>query len=849
MREFSPLAIFLGIVIGIVFGAANAYIGLKVGMTVSASIPAAVISMGILRALLKRGTILENNMVQTIGSVGESLAAGMIFVIPALFIFAVAEHKPDMAPNFWEIAVWGGLGGLLGVLFMVPLRRMLIVKEHGKLPFPEGTACAEVLESGDRGGKAAKTVFAGLGVGALFELVRGLGFFRDVATQRLPLLRTAAGLDTSPALLGVGYILGIRVAGYMLGGAVLGWFVIIPAIAFFGASNPDVIFPAADRIAEMAPDDIWGKYVRYIGAGAVVFGGIISLLRSLGTIGGSVFHLFGGRGSSERTDRDIPTFVLLLLVIGLGAAMWYLPGVKIAGPDGPATVPLLHELFKHIPVIACVIGFGFFFVTVSSRLVGIVGSSSNPASGMTIATILGTALIIVALSQTMGLDATAQKVAIIAVGSLVCIAICIAGDTSQDLKTGYLVKATPWKQQIGELIGVLTATVALAGVIWLIKGQYGFSETVDTPNPVPAYQANLMKMVVQGVVDQQLPWNFIFIGMAAALIVEMLGLPALPFAVGLYLPLNLSMPIMAGGVIRWAIDRIHRGRKSSEAQDPGILASSGLVAGHGVMGVVLVGVTALIGWWWADPYFAEPKYYEPAKAWVAFDKTHDTWVHQDGDQPTAYFDDVTEDWVVGTPPVPETQPAAAGEGASHAVRPKGERVWPKHLMPWLSTRVGFLDMEYGLRQLQWEQALPEDPAEAAKIDPETVFRGKYAIDWFKLLPLGPFALMALWLFIVALRRPPEVSVSVAGAAPTPLGPAAHPDYTPPAEPAVPSGSPPAEPAPLGGRVAPDSGHSAGGHQTDPDGRTRRAASKRVAAATAGARCGKEINLLIRTDAG
>jgi putative OPT family oligopeptide transporter len=710
MREFTPLAIILGIIVGIVFGAANAYIGLKVGMTVSASIPAAVISMGILRGLLKRGTLLENNIVQTVGSVGESLAAGMIFVIPALFIFAFYADDPAtkdaMRPAFLEMAIWGALGGLLGVLFMIPLRKMLIVKEHEKLPYPEGTACAEVLESGDRGGAAARTVFAGLGVGALFELVRGLGFFREQAVQRLPVLRTDASLDTSPALLGVGYILGVRVAGFMLAGAVLGWFVIIPAIAFFGAGMTEPIFPAETPIADMTPDDLWNKYLRYIGAGAVVLGGLVSLFKSLGTVGGSLFHMFGGTGKVERTGRDLPTILLLLLLVGLAAAMWYLPDAGYLNP-----------LFKHIPVIACVIGFGFFFVTVSSRLVGIVGSSSNPASGMTIATILGTALIIVAVAGQLGLDPVAQKIAIISVGALVCIAVCIAGDTSQDLKTGFLVKATPWKQQVGELIGVLTATAAIAGVIWLIADRYNFVQTPETPNAVLAPQANLMKLLVEGVVDQRLPWNLIFIGIACALIVELLGIPSLPFAVGLYLPLYLSTPIMVGGVLRWFVDR--RRPAKSESQNPGILASSGLVAGHGVMGVALVGVAALIGWWWEDPRYEPPTFDEISQAWV--------------------YHDVT------TQPAPATSP---GED----VIPSGELVVPHHLFPWLAGRFDFLDPEYGLRTREYEAGS---------------FTGEYAVNWYKLLPVAPFALMTLWLLVVAFRRLDDAPPAPATAPPPP----------------------------------------------------------------------------------
>jgi len=585
MREFSPLAGILGIVIGLVFALANAYIGMKVGMTISASIPAAVISMGILRGILGRGTILENNIVQTIGSAGESLAAGMIFTVPALFIFAYLDRDPSLAPTLLQMTVWGAIGGLLGIVFMVPLRRMLIVREHGKLPFPEGVACAEVLESGQRGGASARTVFAGLGVAAVYEFFRGLGFWKDEATQRLPLIRSEISLATEPALLGVGYILGVRVAGYMLAGAVLGWFVIIPAIAFFGSSGNVVIPPASTPVADMSPGDMWNKYLRYVGAGAVVLGGLVSLVRSLGTIGGSLFHAFAGGATRERTDRDVPTPVLLLILVGLAATMWVLPQVQL----------------RSMVVIASVIAFGFFFVTVSSRLVGIVGSSSNPASGMTIATLIGTALVAV---YGLGMSGAAAKFAILAVGALVCSAVCIAGDISQDLKTGFLVKATPWKQQVGEIIGVLTSCGAIAGVIWLCNERYGFFQDTQHANALLAPQANLMKLLVQGIVDQQLPWPLILTGMAAALVVELLGIPSLPFAVGLYLPLSLSTPIMVGGVVRWLIDR--RANNEAQMQKPGILAASGLVAGQGLVGVLFVGAAAFIGWWKNDPKFTPP---------------------------------------------------------------------------------------------------------------------------------------------------------------------------------------------------------------------------------------------------
>lgn len=580
LREFTPLALLLGVTIGAVFGAANAFVGLQVGMTISASIPAAVISMGVLRGILKRGTLLENNMVQTVGSAGESLAAGMIFTIPALFIFG-------FEPAYLEMIIWGGIGGLMGVLFMIPLRRALIVKEHGKLVYPEGVACAEVLESGQRGGASAKTVFLGLGIGAVYELFHGLGFWQKAAFVKIEQIRTAASLGASPALLGVGYILGPRVAGYMLGGAVLGWFVIIPAIGLFGADAAQPIPPARTLISAMEPDDMWEQYLRYVGAGAVVLGGLVSLLKSTPTIVSSVWQalmaVFGRKRGTERTQRDLPFPLLILGLVGLALLMWYVPQVRVS----------------HVGAIAVLV-FGFFFVTVSSRLVGIVGSSSNPVSGMTIAALLGTTLIFTYL---LGETGDSAKFSAISVGALVCIALCIAGDCSQDLKTGFLVKATPWKQQIGEMIGVLSATVALAGVILLLHKSYGFDQEKD-PNALLAPQANIMKLLVEGVMDRSLPWTLIITGMAAALVVELLGLPALPFAVGLYLPLELSTPIMVGGIVRWLVGKAHK--PAAGGQDRGILGASGFVAGHGLVGIAFAGVTYGIARFWGNPTFVNP---------------------------------------------------------------------------------------------------------------------------------------------------------------------------------------------------------------------------------------------------
>ncbi len=587
MREFSWIAVLLGAGVGAALAAANAYVGLKVGMSVNASIPAAVMSLLVMRALRRPDSLLESNMVQCIGSAGQSLAAGMIFTIPALFILGYD-------PTVTEMVLWGTIGGLLGVCFMVPLRRLLIVKEHGVLPYPEGVACADVLRSGERGGMGAVCVIKGAIVGGVFRLLTGLGFWPEYAVTPVPkFVKTQGALAAEPALLGVGYILGVRVAAVMLAGAFLAWFVVIPAIGFFGAPGSSAIFPSTDRlISAMGPAEIHAKYVKYIGAGAVAVAGLLSLLKSVPTIAATFGHIFvgvlhTGRGASERTDRDLPLPILFVIVAALGYAMWSLPQIRLS----------------HIGAVAVLV-FGFFFVTVASRIVGFVGASSNPASGMTIAALLGTCLAFKYFGTPAGEDAMTMKVACLCVGAIVCSAICISGDISTDLKTGFLVGATPWKQQVGEIIGVLTSVAVIAGVILLLAKNQGFTPSPQHPHPLPAPQANVMRILVDGVFDGNLPWELIVIGGAIAAVLEMLRVPALPFAVGFYLPLSLTTPIMVGGVVRWLIER--RKREKTE-DDPGMLTASGLVAGNGLVGVGLVGLAALVSWWWSHPRWVNPE--------------------------------------------------------------------------------------------------------------------------------------------------------------------------------------------------------------------------------------------------
>ena len=569
LPEFTPVSLILGLILAVVFGAANAYLGLRVGMTVSASIPAAVISMGILRYLLRRDSILENNMVQTIGSAGESLAAGAIFTMPALFMWAEESHEVAM-PSFTEIAAIAVCGGLLGVLFMVPLRNALIVEEHGALPFPEGTACAEVLLAGEEGGAKSKVVFAGLGISALYKFITdGLKLFPSEVHWNLRSLRTAFGLDVLPALVGVGYICGQRVAANMFAGGVLGWFVLIPAIVLFGGDN--MIAPAADRISEMDVMSIWGSYIRYIGAGAVAAGGIISLIKTfpviLRTFTKAVRGIGVQRQDALRTSRELPMGAVLAGVLLIAVVIWLLPSVPV-------------RLFGAMLVII----FGFFFATVSSRMVGLVGSSNNPVSGMAIATLL----IATALLKGTGMTGYTGMVSAICVGTVICIVAAMAGDTSQDLKTGFIVGATPMWQQIGELIGAVVAALTIGGVMYLLHAAWGFGNSSQLPAP----QATLMKLVVEGVMGGTLPWGLVFCGVFVAVVIEILGLPVLPVSIGLYLPIHLSAPIFVGGMIRklvesQKVDTEEAAALKKDRVDRGLLYSSGMIAGEGLIGILL----------------------------------------------------------------------------------------------------------------------------------------------------------------------------------------------------------------------------------------------------------------------
>ena len=576
--ELTVTSVIMGCILAVIFGAANAYLGLRVGMTVSASIPAAVISMGVIRVILRRNSILESNMVQTIGSAGESLAAGAIFTMPALFLWA--EEGLSDKPGIVEITLIALCGGILGVLFMVPLRNALIVKEHATLLYPEGTACADVLLAGEEGGANASTVFSGMGLAAIFKfVVDGLKLLPADVSAAFKSFKGEIGMEVYPALLGVGYIVGPKIASYMFTGSLIGWMVIIPLICLFG---PDTwMYPTAEgtTIAQLYANGgaaaIWSTYVKYIGAGAIATGGIISLIKSLPlivtTFRDSMKSMKGSKNTStERTAQDLPMQFILLGIVAVVFIIWIVPAI-------PVTL-----LGAFIIVV-----FGFFFATVSSRMVGLVGSSNNPVSGMAIATLLIATFAIKSSGKT-GIDG---MTAAIAVGSVICIIAAIAGDTSQDLKTGYLLGATPKKQQMGEMLGVVVSGLAIGGVLYLLNAAWGYGTA-----EIPAPQAQLMKMIVEGIMGGNLPWGLVFVGVFLAICLEILRIPVMPFAIGLYLPIYLNATIMIGGIVRGLLDRrkgVDEKTKTAQATD-GTLYCAGMIAGEGLVGILLA-IFAVVG--------------------------------------------------------------------------------------------------------------------------------------------------------------------------------------------------------------------------------------------------------------
>ena len=589
LADWSWRGLVLGIVFGAVLGSANAYLGLRVGLTISTSIPLAVImvaAFAALRPVIGRGSILDVNIGQTAGSASSSLASGTIFTIPALFMWGLA---PSLGQGFVQVALLAVCGGVLGVLFMIPLRPFLIVQEHHSLPYPEGTASAAVLIAADEGGARARPVFTGLLVGAGYKAVLELAKLWPAEVElKMPVLKKGIlGIEPTPALLGVGYVLGYRISAIMVAGGLLSWLGIIPLIALLGEGLASPLFPdlfpagvTPKPISAMSAAEIWSRYVRYIGAGAVATAGIIAVIKALPVMVASIregLRGFAARrqdgfAAPRRTQRDLP----IGLVLGGTAAVVLLLAL-VPGILGGAA-PFVFRTLASV----CVALFAFLFVTVSSRIVGLVGVTSNPTSGMAIVTLLGTSVLFYSLGWT---DAVG-KVTVLTIGTVVCVAASIAGDISQDLKTGYLIGATPARQQGAELLGVLINAWVIAGVVLLLGSQYGFGNA-DFPAP----QATLMKTVIDGVLNANLPWGLVLTGAAFAIVSELLGIPSLAFAVGIYLPLSTMTPVFLGGCLRALVEK-RSSRVDGAAQDKarwsteqGVLFASGLIAGEGVMGI------------------------------------------------------------------------------------------------------------------------------------------------------------------------------------------------------------------------------------------------------------------------
>lgn len=571
LKEFTFKAVICGIILGVIFGAANVYLGLVAGLTISTSIPVAVLTVVAFKALSAAGSkhsILEANMSQTVGSASSSVASGVLFTLPALFLWG-------MDPALLQIAMLAMAGGLLGILAMIPLRRYLIKKEHGKLPYPEGMACAEVLVAAEHGGKQARNVFWGLAAGMGFKLfTSGFKFVSDKLSLDL-FFKANLSLKVSPALIGVGYILGLRIATIMVAGAALSSLVIIPAIFIWGQDLTAPFYPETEiLIKDMSAGDIWNRYIRYIGAGAVATGGIITLIQSIPSMVESFkigLAQIGKKVSDSaivRTDRDLSLRTIAIFVFGILLLLTLVPGI----------LGFLDSVKVRGLAAILIAVFAFFFVTVSSRIVGLVGVTSNPTSGMTIATLIGTSLIF----YLMGWDGPEGKATALMVGTAVCIAASIAGDTSQDLKTGFLLGATPRYQQIGELVGVMTSSIVICWVLIILNDTMTLGSA-----ELPAPQATLMKLVIDGVLEQQLPWNLIFIGVGIALLAFFVKIPPLPFAVGVYLPLSTMAPVFVGGLLRHFLTRKGDEKEREERKERGVLFGSGLVGGEGLTGVVL----------------------------------------------------------------------------------------------------------------------------------------------------------------------------------------------------------------------------------------------------------------------
>ena len=597
VAEFTPKAIVLGIFFGLLFGAATVYLALRAGLTVSASVPIAVLAIAVFKKIGK-STILENNIVQTIGSAGESVAAGTVFTVPALLFLAGGEHFF----NYIQITILAIFGGIIGVLFMIPLRRALIVKEHGKLPYPEGTACADVLIAGEKGGDLAKMVFAGVGVSLLYKVLYGvLGLWNEVSTffsTRKESLYPSSTLDVAvtPEYLGLGYIIGPRISSELFSGGLLAWMALIPLIAIFVPESrvvqdlENLGFSAAWRAHNNYANWIYRAYIRYIGAGAVACAGVMTLIKTIPTIASAFkesMKSFGERRSgtsTKRTEQDMGMGVVIFGSLAILIILAILPGF----PHGPFPGSLLMAVL--------IVVFGFFFVTVSSRIVGIIGTSSNPISGMTIATLMATCVVFVVI----GWKGDVYQAVALSVGAVVCIAAANAGATSQDLKTGFLVGATPKAQQWGFIIGVVTSAFVIAITLFMLDRTYrGPNEIHGIGGPqLPAPQATLMATIIKGLLAQNLPWAPVLVGVFLAFMAQLAGAHALSWAVGAYLPVSTTAPIWIGGMMKALVDSWRKKKEGVVGEESelssGMLYATGLVAG-GSLGGVLIAFLAFIG--------------------------------------------------------------------------------------------------------------------------------------------------------------------------------------------------------------------------------------------------------------
>jgi putative OPT family oligopeptide transporter len=578
IAELTARAVVAGASLGVLFGAANAYIGLKVGMTITASIPAAVMTVVAFRAFGARATLLEANLSQTIGSASTSLATGTIFTIPALFLWGIV-------PPYFQIVALGFLGALLGVVAMIPLRRILIVQAHRELPYPEGTACAEVLRATQGGASGAVWIFRGLGVGAAVKVALAALFLlpHELAVAVPGLAKAELAFELAPALLAVGFILGYRYSGVLVAGSIVSALALTPIVAWLGARLGEPLAPETVKlVAEMSPREIWSRYVRYIGAGAVATAGILTVIQGLPTMASALAAVLrglrAGAARAERalagTDRDLPAGVIVAGVATVVAAATLVPGIFGGG----------LSFAQRLICAAGVALFGLLFVAVAARIVGIVGASSQPTSGITLVTLLGVA----AVFASQGWTDPLARAGVLAVGTIVAIAASCAGDMSQDLKTGFLVGATPARQQLGQLIGAAVACWAVAGTVLLLGATYEFGT-----REIPAPQATLMKTIVEGVLAGSLPWDLVGSGSGLALAAILCGVNGLAFAIGVYLPLSSMSAIYVGGCMRALVEHRRGGAPRTEGtSDPGILAASGFVAGEGIAGILI----ALLAW-------------------------------------------------------------------------------------------------------------------------------------------------------------------------------------------------------------------------------------------------------------